>query len=81
MATFNYNFKIMVDWYDENLDNTHIFEDDQNVICFLIVNGTKYEKISDKQKRCKVCINQDNKPKIVDILKSATFPINRMKRL
>jgi len=26
MATFNYNFKIMVDWYDENLDNTHLFK-------------------------------------------------------
>jgi hypothetical protein len=55
----------MVDWYDENLDNTDLFEDDQNVICFLIVNGTKYEKMSDKQKRRKnlppTTKNQGNK--------------------
>jgi hypothetical protein len=55
----------MVDWYDANLDNTDLFEDDQNVICFLIVNGTKYEKMSDKQKRRKnlppTTKNQGNK--------------------
>jgi hypothetical protein len=74
MATFIFNFKIMVDWYDENLDNTDLFEDDQNVICFLIVNGTKYEKMSDKQKRRKVCINQDNIRKIVFTQNAAYFP-------
>ena len=50
---FKFNFQEMVEWYDDEKDNDLWFdlEHDEYLIHFQIVNGQKYEKMSEKRQR------------------------------
>lgn len=47
--SFNYSFRKMVKWFDEEKDNDKWFSNDKNVTAFFISRMKKYEQLSDKQ--------------------------------
>ena len=79
--SFNYSFREMVKWYDEEKDNEQWFSNDQNVTAFFISRMKKYEQLSDKQIKKKGLAKASKNISYVNKFIKQNVNVNNIRRL